>query len=187
MQHPVHHRDARVTAWPLSVNLADLSDFGAADLRHRLLRGGLPPFFLAEPLPERDFQEWLDAYWAKDILELFRLERRQSFQRLVELLLAQSGGIFEATALARACEVSRTTITSYVAVLEATFVVHLVRPYAAGGAAEIVSAPKVYGFDTGFVCYHRGWHELRREDLGLLWEHFVLNELQAHLGRPAAR
>src|SRR3972149_1709076 len=164
--------------------LADLTDFGRTDVRQRLLRGGLSPFFLAATLPERDFQEWLDAYWARDILELFRLERRQSFQRLVELLLALSGGIFEATALARACEVSRTTITSYVAVLEATFVVHLVRPYAAGGAAEIVSAPKVYGFDTGFVCYHRGWHELRREDLGLLWEHLVLNELQAHLGRP---
>ncbi|OGK78462.1 MAG: hypothetical protein A2X52_15110 [Candidatus Rokubacteria bacterium GWC2_70_16] len=37
--------------------LADLDDFGSADLRHRLLRGGLPPFFLAEPLPERDFRQ----------------------------------------------------------------------------------------------------------------------------------
>src|SRR3989304_2502730 len=81
VHHPVHHRDARVTAWPRPVNLADLSDFGAADLRHRLLRGGLPPFFLAEPLPERDFQEWLDAYLAKDILQLFRLERRHSLPR----------------------------------------------------------------------------------------------------------
>ncbi len=110
-----------------------------------------------------------DAYWAKDILELFRLERRHSFQRLVELLMAQSGGLFEATAFARACEVSRTTVANYVAVLEATFVVHLVRPFAGGGAAEILSAPKAYGFDTGFVCYHRGWHELRRDDLGPLW------------------
>src|SRR2546426_3593395 len=47
--------------------------------------------------------------------------------RSVELLMAQSGGIFETTNFARACEVSRTTITNYVAVLEATFVVHLVR------------------------------------------------------------
>jgi len=169
--------------WLTPMSLADLEDFGKTDLRYRLLRGGLPPFFLAEELPEREFQEWLDAYWAKDILELFRLERRQSFQRLVELLMAQSGGIFEASGFARACEVSRTTIANYVAVLEATFVVHLIRPFAGGGAAEIVSAPKVYGFDTGFVCYHRGWHELRREDLGLLWEHLVLNELHAHLGQ----
>ncbi len=171
--------------WLTPMSLADLEDFGKTDLRYRLLRGGLPPFFLAQELPEREFQEWLDAYWAKDILELFRLERRQSFQRLVELLMAQSGGIFEASGFARACEVSRTTIANYVAVLESTFVVHLIRPFAGGGAAEIVSAPKVYGFDTGFVCYHRGWHELRREDLGLLWEHLVLNELHAHLGQGA--
>ena len=50
-----------------------------------------------------------------------------------------------------------------------------------------MAAPKVYGFDTGFVCYHRGWSELRREDLGLLWEHFVLNELHAHLGSRQVR
>ena len=82
-------------------------------------------------------------YWAKDVLELFRLERRHSFQRLLELVMAQSGGMFEATRLARACEVSRPTITNYVSVLEATFVAHLLRPYAAGGSAEIVTAPKV--------------------------------------------
>ena len=173
--------------WLTPMVLADLADFGNPDLHHRLLRGGLPPFFLAPELAEREFQEWLDAYWAKDILELFRLERRQSFQRLVELLMAQSGGIFEATNFARACEVSRTTVANYVAVLEATFVVHLVRPFAGGGSAEIVAAPKAYGFDTGFVCYHRGWHELRRDDLGPLWEHLVLNELHAHVGSRTLR
>jgi predicted AAA+ superfamily ATPase len=173
----------KAEVWLTPMLLADLEDFGRPDLRHRLLRGGLPPFFLARDLPERDFQEWLDAYWAKDILELFRLERRQAFQRLVELLMAQSGGIFEATSFARVCEVSRPTITNYVAVLEATFVVHLVRPYAGGGSAEIVSAPRAYAFDTGFVCYHRGWHDIRRDDLGPLWEHLVLNELHARLGR----
>jgi hypothetical protein len=174
----------KAEVWLTPMTRADLTDFARTDVRHRLLRGGLPPFFLAPELPEREFQEWIDAYWAKDVLELFRLERRHSFQRLVELLMAQSGGLFEATALARACEVSRTTIANYLAVLEATFVAHPVRPYVGGKAAEIVSAPRVYAFDTGFVCYHRGWHELRRDDLGPLWEHLVLNELHAHVGRP---
>jgi uncharacterized protein len=117
------------------------------------------------------------------VLELFRLERRASFQRFFELVLAASGGIFEATRFAGPCEVSRQTISNYLAVLEATLVAHVIRPYSAGGTAEIVAAPKVYGFDTGFVCYHRGIGELRREDLGLLFEHYVLNEIHAHLGR----
>ncbi|MGH7565173.1 MAG: ATP-binding protein [Gemmatimonadota bacterium] len=169
------------TVWLTPMVLPDLVDFGREDLGHRFLRGGLPPFFLAEELRESDFQEWMDAYWAKDIQELFRLERRSSFQRFAELLFAQSGGMFEATRFAVPCEVSRQTITNYLAALEATFVVHVVRPYSTHRSTEIVAAPKVYGFDTGFVCYHRGWATLRPEDYGLLWEHFVLNEIQGRL------
>jgi len=165
--------------WLTPMTAADLGDFGNPRLGHRFLRGGLPPFFLAKTLPEQDFQEWMDAYWAKDIQELFRLERRSSFQRFVELVLAQSGGIFEATRFARPCEVSRTTISNYLGVLEATFVAHVIRPFSTHRPTEIVAAPKVYGFDTGFVCYYRGWSRLRAEDMGHLWEHFVLNEVQA--------
>ncbi|MDD4933678.1 MAG: ATP-binding protein [Methylacidiphilaceae bacterium] len=167
--------------WLTPMVLRDLADAKQEDLKRRLLRGGLPPFFLAQDLEERDFQEWMDAYWAKDIQELFRLERRDSFQKLTELILAQSGGIFEATRFATPCEVSRPTIANYLRVLEATFVAHVVRPFSSRRPTEIVSAPKVYGFDTGFLCYYRGWQELRDEDFGILWEHFVLNEIMAHL------
>lgn len=45
--------------------------------------------------------------------------------------------------------------------------------------------PKVYGFDTGFVCHARGWRALRHEDLGFLWEHLVLDELHAEFGPEA--
>jgi len=165
--------------WLTPMISADLVDFGLPDLPRRLLRGGLPPMFLAADFPERDFQEWLDAYWAKDVLELFRLERRASFLRFAELLTAQSGGMFEASKLARPCEVSRTTIANYLAVLDATFLVHVVRPYSGRLASEIVAAPKVYAFDTGFVCAMRGWDRLRPDDLGPLWEHYVLNEIVA--------
>ena len=171
----------KVELWLTPMILADLADFHRPALPHRLLHGGLPPFFLAHTLPEREFQEWMDAYWAKDIQELFRLERRYSFQKFAELIMARSGGIFEANKFTTECEVSRQTITNYLRALEATFVAHIIRPFSTHRPTEIVAAPKVYGFDTGFVCYHRGWHELRQEDLGLLWEHVVLNELHGRL------
>ena len=47
--------------WLTPMVEADLVDFGRADLSHRLLHGGLPPFFLSPELPERDFQEWMEA------------------------------------------------------------------------------------------------------------------------------
>lgn len=170
--------------WLTPMISADLADFGRENLAHRLHHGGLPPMFLAEKFPERDFAEWFDAYWAKDIQELFRLERRAAFLRLAELLMVQSGGIFEASKFARPCEVSRSTISNYLAVLEATFLVHVVRPFSSNAAAEIVAAPKVYAFDTGFVCAMRGWDRLRPDDMGTLWEHYVLNEI---VGRTQSR
>lgn len=167
--------------WLTPMCFPDMDDAQRPDLKHRFLRGGLPGFFLPEKHDERDFQEWMDAYWAKDIQELFRLGRRDSFQRFTELVMAQSGGIFDATRFARPCEVSRPTIANYLRVLEATFVAHVVRPFSTRRPTEIIAAPKVYGFDTGFICYYRGWQELRDDDLGILWEHFVLNEIMARL------
>ena len=170
-------RDIRMTP----ITAEDMHDFKNDDIKHRFLHGGLPPFFMSKSLPEKDFQEWMDAYWAKDIQELFQLERRSSFLRFFELLLAQSGGIFEAGKFASPCEVSRSTISNYLKVLEATLIAHIIRPFSTRRATEIVAAPKVYGFDTGFVCYFRGWHSLRREDMGILWEHFILIEMNSVL------
>jgi uncharacterized protein len=161
----------------------DLIDFGDTDMSRRMLYGGLPPFFLSKALPEKDFQEWVDSYWAKDIQELFRLERRHAFGRCLELIFMNSGGIFEATHYSGPCEISRTTVSNYLAVMELTNVVHVVRPFAGTRQGEIVHAPKVYAFDTGFICHHRGWSELRPEDMGNLWEHYVLNEIAARTQR----
>ncbi|EKD77341.1 MAG: hypothetical protein ACD_42C00368G0002 [uncultured bacterium] len=155
--------------------------FGNKNINHRLLQGGLPPYFMETTFPEKALAEWLDSYWAKDIQELFRLEKKYAFQKCVELIFAQSGEIFEATKFASACEVSRTAINNYLSVLETTFVTHIIRPFHSRLSNEIISAPKIYGFDTGMVCFAKGWHTLRPDDMGLLWEHYVLNEIHGQL------
>jgi predicted AAA+ superfamily ATPase len=152
--------------------LPDLEPFGDPDLRHRLTAGGLPEHFLAAQ-PDAAFREWLDSYWAKDIQELFPVDQYGPFRRFVELLLADSGGMFEASRFAAACELSRPTVSKYLATV--------VRPFTTRRAAEIVAAPRVYGFDTGFIVHYRGWREVRDEDVGILWEHFVLDELMTRL------
>lgn len=171
--------------WLTPLLLDEMAIFGNEDLRHRMLFGGLPSFFVSSIFPDIDFKEWIDAYWAKDIQDMFSVGKRYSFQKFTELLLAHSGGQFEASKFAGPCEVTRQTISNYLAVLEATFVVHVIRPYSTHKANEIIMAPKVYGFDTGFVCYAKGWRELRQEDLGVLWEQCVLNEMHGHLQKDA--
>lgn len=158
---------------------SELEPFNGGDIKTRLLHGGLPENLLAKSFPEKDFTEWLDAYWARDIQELFRLEKRSAFLRLLELLLTQSGGLCELNQLAPACGATRQTLSNYLGVLEATGAVHVIRPFSSNRQREIIAMPKVYGFDTGFVCQARGWRALRQEDLGGLWEHLVLDEMRA--------
>jgi predicted AAA+ superfamily ATPase len=171
--------------WLTPMLLHEMDIFGNCDIRHRFLFGGLPSLFVQKRLPEIDFQEWIEAYWAKDIQDFFSVSKRSSFQKFVELLLANSGGMFEATKFTIPCEVSRPTIANYLAVLEETFVVHVIRPYSTHKQTEIVKAPKIYGFDTGFVNYAKGRSQLRAEDLGFMWEHCVLNEMHAHLQKQS--
>ncbi|MBP9698962.1 MAG: DUF4143 domain-containing protein, partial [Elusimicrobia bacterium] len=171
--------DRKNEVWLTPMMSADLNDFSRPSLDHRFLHGGLPPFFLTSVGAESRIQQWVDDYWAKDIQELFRLERRSSFLKFFELLMAASGGLFEATRFAGPCEVSRGTISNYLQVLHDTYVVHVVRPFSAHKPAEILSMPKVYAFDTGFMAYFRGWDTLRPMDRGAFWEHWVLNEIQS--------
>ncbi len=157
----------------------ELSAFDVLDLRERLLKGGLPPALLAKGRDSEFYGEWLDSYFARDVQELFRLNKRGDFLRFVELVLRQSGGMLEVTSLAKHAGVSRPTAMAWLDILQITHVAHLVRPYAEGGRREIIAQPKLYGFDTGFVCYARGWDVLRPEDCGLLWEHLVLDTLRS--------
>lgn len=153
----------------------EAGSFGVSDPEARLFRGGLPPALLGADAGF--YGAWLDSYFARDVQELFRLAKRTEFLRFVELVLRQSGGLIEVTSLAKHAGVTRPTVMSWLEVLQVTHVARLLRPYAEGGRREIVGQPKLYGFDTGFVCYARGWDSLRPEDRGVLWEHLVLDTL----------
>jgi len=163
----------------LPVLATELAAFGVDDLRVRLLRGGLPGALVADATDPELYAEWLDSYFARDIQELFRVEKRTAFLLLVELLLRHSGGLAEITTLGRATGLSRPTVMSYLDILQATHVVTVLRPFHGAGRQELRHQPKVYGFDTGFVAHCRGWGELRDDDCGQLWEHLVLEALQA--------
>ncbi|MEK6749296.1 MAG: ATP-binding protein [Pseudomonadota bacterium] len=157
----------------------ELPLFGAT-LQKRLFHGGLPPALMAEQKTAAFYREWLDSFFARDIQRLFGFRDINRFNMLFEYLLRQSGGQFEVTKTATALGISRPTVESHVRALEITNAVTLVRPYHGGGQHELVKQPKIYAFDTGFVSFARGWDPLRSDDFGVLWEHFVLEQLQAH-------
>jgi predicted AAA+ superfamily ATPase len=162
----------------LPVLRSELPAFGAT-LLQRLYHGGLPQALLAGAKTPSLYREWMDSFFARDIQRLFAFRDVDRFNALLEYVLRLSGGRLERSRAAAALGVSRPTVESHLRALEITHAVTLVRPYHGGGFRELVKQPKVYGFDTGFVGFARGWDPLRPEDHGVLWEHVVLEQLQA--------
>lgn len=165
--------------WPECEN-----GFGPMDLDRRLLRGGLPEMLLAPEQGSEWYAEWLDSFYARDVQELFGVRDRRGFLDLLRLMLHQSGGLVDYSALARECDLSRPTVKAYLEAMMVAQALVPVPPFHGGARREIVRRPKVYGFDTGFVAFVRGWTEVRDEDRGPLWEHLVLDVLRA---APGAR
>jgi len=158
----------------------ELPAFQSSSLLKRIFHGGLPQALLSETKAPGFFREWMDSFFARDIQRLFSFRDPDKFSALFEYVMKQSGGLLETTRTAGALSVGRPTVESHLRALEATHAVTLLRPFYGGGQKEIIKMPKVYVFDTGFISFSRGWDPLRPDDYGLLWEHLVLEYLQAH-------
>lgn len=164
----------------LPVLWSELHAFGVS-LTERLFRGGLPPALVAEAKQPSFYREWMDSFYARDIQRLFGFRDMNRFNALLELVLRQSGGQLEVTRTAAALGITRPTVESHMRALEITTAITRVRPFSGSGKSELVKMPKIYAFDTGFVSHVRGWDPLRPDDLGVLWEHLVLEHLLAVL------
>jgi predicted AAA+ superfamily ATPase len=176
-------RKRNVTLRP--VLFEELEAFKVKSLEERLFRGGLPPALLVQEHDPEFYSEWMDSYFARDVQELFHLEKREAFLKCLRLLLRQSGGLIDLSSVASDTSVSRPTIMSWMNIFQITHTLRIVRPFAKGGRREIVAQPKVYGFDTGFVCFTKAIESsraLRSDDCGLLWEHLVLDTLESIKG-----
>jgi predicted AAA+ superfamily ATPase len=171
----------------LPVLWTELEIFSCKDISRRLFQGGLPPALLSDSKNPSFYREWLDSFFARDIQKLFAFRDADKFNSLFEYLLRQSGGQMETARVASELKISRITVENHLRALEVTHAISNIRPFFGNGQKEIVKMSKIYGFDTGFVTFVRGWDPLRPQDHGILWEHLVLEYLQASLSNETIR
>lgn len=157
----------------------ELNNFGIKDITERMLKGGLPPALLSQGLDPEFYSEWIDSFFSRDIQELFNIEKRNGFLRLLEFAIKNNGGLMDIQSMSKHAGLSTSTVNNYLQVLETTHAIFRLRPFHNGGNREITKQAKCYAFDTGFVSYFNGWQTLRNEDKGLLLENLVLETLQS--------
>ena len=142
------------------------------------LYGGYPKIVLTPDasMKERYLQQIIDTYVRKDIRDLADIRDVSKFNRLLEILAAQSGNLLNIAELSNTCDLSRPTIERYLFLLEQTFIVKIVRPYSRNLRAELFKTPKVFLCDTGLM--QMLWlKRLQREVLGPVFETSVFAEL----------
>jgi predicted AAA+ superfamily ATPase len=163
----------------LPILVSEIQAFSAS-LEKRMLFGGLPPNLMSSELDREYFAEWLDSFYARDIQEIFAVEKRQAFLKVFEFVLMQNGQLIQATEIAKVSGLSRPTIVKYLEILETTKALTILKPFSGNPLREIVAQPKIYGFDTGFVCFAKRDEQLGSTEKGYLLENLVLESMQAY-------
>ena len=122
-------------------------------LAHLLARGGFPEPFLAPDATtaERWRADYFTGLIREDIVEFSRIGELNAMRLFVELLRSRTGAPLSLASIARDLAVSPVTLRRYLDILEALFIVFVVRPWHKNIGRATQQMPKVYFFDNGLV------------------------------------
>jgi predicted AAA+ superfamily ATPase len=144
-----------------------------AALTHLLERGGFPEPCLApdNEQAERWRRQYFDGLVRNDVLEFSRIQEVNAIRLFAQMLRSRVGSPLSLASMARDLAVSPVTLKKYLDILEALFIVFVVRPWHDNIARSVLQSPKVYFYDTGLV----------EGDEGLRFENLVATALLKHV------
>ncbi|MGO8675638.1 MAG: ATP-binding protein [Limisphaerales bacterium] len=160
------------------------SGFGRDELFGRVLAGGYPPVIARDAGARRKawFQSYLTTILQRDVRDLANVADVTAVPRLLSVVAARAGGLLNVADLSRTLGLPQTTLKRYFALLEATFLVELLRPWSSNLGRRLIQTPKVYLHDTGLLAHLTGLIPDRLKLDGTLAggvvENFVLMELR---------
>lgn len=155
-----------------------------AELLEIALAGGYPLAVARTRPARRDawFQSYILTILQRDIRDLANLGDVTAVPRLLSVVATRAGGLLNFADLSRAVALPQTTLKRYFALLEATFLVQLLRPWARNLGKRAILTPKVYVNDSGLLAYLQGvtLERLKAEGnlAGALLENFAVMELR---------
>ena len=148
------------------------------------LRYGMYPDVLNQPgSEEKILKELTKSYLYKDILALSGIKKPDVLEKLVTALAFQIGNEVSYNELSQLLGVDKNTIAVYIELLEKTYVIYRLKPYSENQRNEIKTQRKIYFYDTGVRNAVIGNFNpmALRNDKGVLWENFVINERKKHI------
>lgn len=165
---------------------------GRPDLPGRLTRGGYPEV-AAGSIERREawFGSYLTTILQREVRDLAAIEDLPALPRLLRILASRSSGLLNFAGLSRESGIPQSTLKRYLALLQATFLVHSLPAWHANIGKRLAKAPKVMLADSGLATHLIGADAARLaaspEMMGGLLEAFVVTEVQRLAGWSATR
>ncbi len=160
----------------------DLHRLSHLELWKGFLRGTYPEL-IAES--DRDFWLWhagyVQTYLERDVRGLQQIGDLTLFQNFLRTIAVRSGQLLNLADIGRDLGIALNTVKRWIAILEATFQIMILRPYFENIGKRLVKTPKVYFIDTGTLCYLAGLkdaeHAISGPLGGVIFETGVLAEI----------
>jgi len=146
-----------------------------------LLKGCYPPLYDRDVPPSAWFAAYVTAYVERDVRQILKIQELETFQRFVRLCAGRTAQLLNLSSLATECGITHNTAKSWISVLEASYLIFLLRPHHTNFNKRLVKMPKLYFYDVGLVSWLLGirtpeqveTHPLR----GNIFETFIVSEL----------
>jgi predicted AAA+ superfamily ATPase len=158
-----------------------------------LATGGYPPAVARSSVARRDawFQSYIMTILQRDIRDMANIADSTAIPRLLSVVAARAGGLLNFADLSRTMALPQTTLKRYFALLEGTFLVQLLRPWARNLGKRVIQTPKIYLNDSGLLAHTLGATVDRMKVegnlAGAVLENFVFMELRKQCAWSATR
>lgn len=159
------------------------------DNRDQLMWTGFMPRHYDDGIdPVILYRDYFHTYIQRDVRQLVNVKDLDTFMVFVRLLAGRVGQLLNRESLARDVGVSVPTVTNWLNVLEASYVIYRLRPYYNNFGKRQVKSPKIYFTETGLAAYLIGIREssqlFSHPLVGSLFENMVVVEaLKSRLNR----
>ena len=149
------------------------------------LFGGLYPAICAgKNKPKLFYPSYVKTYLERDVRDLLKIKDQMLFIRFMKLCAARIGSIFNASELAAQIGVDSKTVTHWLSVLQASYLVTLLPPYYENISKRLIKSPKLYFNDPGLACFLldiESPRQLGRDKMrGAIFENYVVMEVIKH-------
>ena len=146
-----------------------------------LYNGFYPRIYDMNLSPEDFYPSYLQTYIERDVRLIRNIGDLSRFQLFIKLCASRTGQLLNISSLGNECGISSTTASSWISILEASYIIFLLRPHHKNYNKRLVKMPKLYFYDTGLAAYLLGIHSIEQLDThyskGALFESLVISEL----------